>query len=580
MNNKMNKAKKRKVLKESEIEYRKELRKKIKKLGRTFLSKFIIQLTSKMSIPEFYLYILKYEHSNRTKEDIIKTLPFFQTLDTFNEYINIKEKNSPKILLNLAWLSFYQYKKKWSIIKRPNEDNNFFYLILNGNVAKLNLIFKREKISIEEYILYLFKMKYLKENHIINKCTKLNSETFNIDINNFKHYDDNNIVHDYKELKSKAKKELKAEGFVFTLDNNVIIPSIEKYISLSNFNKYERKNTQIRYNFYIGHYIQTNCLSNGNYIGDLSKNQNGEGQCYICTKNCDICYINKGETIKNELYDYVQLKILNTFKQSKYKFYILKDTPDKICLDYLVPFMIYKTYKKGDKIIMQYSEYQGIFFIISGKIKISVSQTYNELSNTLVSLQYSIFNFKEYVSQIIKTIDILNEFNLSYIINNHNKNIVDLKENETDHDIFSSNEYLNCFKGTYNIEFYNLKDGDVLGLNELYDFKTELFNFNAECISDEAKLFFISKHNFNNIMKKENNIMNNVIQLIDYKAKALIGKINLYRNFYKSQIIQKLKNKGKKATKNNKSCMDLKVNKFIMNMKIKGINTNKKNIIF
>jgi hypothetical protein len=354
-------------------------------------------------------------------------------------------------------------------------------------------------------------MKLLKENHIISKCNKLNSEIINIDINNFKHYDDNNVSYEYKELKSKAKRELKAEGFIVTPDNNYLIPSIEKYISLSNFTKYERSNTQVRYNLYIGHYIKTNYLSNGDYIGDLSKNLNGEGYSYICTKNCDICYINKTETIKNELFDYVQLKILNTFKQSKYKYYILKDTPDKLCLDYLVPFMVYKTFKKGDKIIMQYSEYQGVYFIISGKIKISVSQTYDELSNTLVSLQYSIFNFKEYVSEIIKTIDILNEFNLSYIINNHNKNIVNLKDNDTYPELFSSNEYLNYFKGIYNIDFYTLKDGDILGLNELYDFKTELFNFNAECISDEAKLFFVSKYNFYNIMKKEKTIMNNAI---------------------------------------------------------------------
>ena len=178
----MNITKKKKISKEREIEYKRELRKKIKKLGRTFLSKFIIHLTSKMTIPEFYLYILKYEHSNRTKEDIMKTLPFFQTLDTFNEYINMQEKNSSKIILNLAWLSFYKYKKQFSIIKRPNEDNNFFYLILNGSVAKLNLIFKKVKMSIEEYLLYLIKMKLLKENHIINKCNKLNSEIINIDI--------------------------------------------------------------------------------------------------------------------------------------------------------------------------------------------------------------------------------------------------------------------------------------------------------------------------------------------------------------------------------------------------------------
>ena len=570
--------KKVKLIKRKTNSEQKEFKKKIKKLGKTFLSKFIIHLTSKVTIPEFYLYILKYEHCNRTKEDINRTLPFFQTLDSFNEYINLKEKNSSKILINLAWLSFYSYKKKHSIIKRPNEDNNIFYLILNGNIAKLNLIFKKEKISMEEYLLYLLKMKLLQENHIINKCNKLNSEIIKIDINNFKNYTDNNIIYNYRELKNRAKQELKEEGFIFTGDNNFIIPSVEYYVKLNNFSKYERNNTQTRYNLYLGNYIKSNSLSNGSYIGDLSKNENGEGYSYICTKNSDICYINKTETIKNELYDYVQLKILNIFKEVKHKFYILKDTPDNFCVNYLVPFMIYKTYKKGDKIIIQNSQYEGIYFIINGKIKVSVSQTHNELSNTLISLQYSIFNFKEYVSKIIKTIDILNEFNLNYILNNHSKNIVNLKENETNNDIFSTNEYLSYFKGTYNIDFYTLKDGDILGLNELYDYKTELYNFNAECVSDDARLFFVSKRNFNNVMKKDNNIMNNVIELIDFKAKALIGKINLYRNFYKSQIIQKLKNKQKNAKKISNSCMNLKVNNYI-NTKNNKEEVNNNNIV-
>ena len=242
--------------------------------------------------------------------------------------------------------------------------------------------------------------------------------------------------------------------------------------------------------------------------------------------------------------------MLKIFNEIKHKFYILKDSKESIIINYLVPFMKYKSYKKGDKIITQHSQYEGIYFIINGKVKINVSQTYNELSNTLVSLQYPVFNFKEYVSKIIKTIDIIKEFNLKYIINNNNKNISDLKENVVENEIFSSNEYFSYFQGINDLDFYTLNEGDIVGLNELYDFKTELYNFNAECISDEAILFFIFKNDFNNVMKKDSDIRNNVIHLIDFKAKALIGKINLYRNHHKNLVIKILKNKEKK--KNNK----------------------------
>ena len=563
----------------------KDLKKKIKKLGKTFLSKFIIMLTSKLIIPEFYLQILKYERNNRTRNEINKTLPFFETLEPLNYYINLKENdknnNSSEIILDLAWNSFYKYKKKMSIIKKANEDKHMFYLILNGNLTKLHLIFEKHKLSIEEYLIYMIKMKYLQENQILNKCNKLNNDIINIDINNFEiNFIVNNTSYDFKDLKNRARKELKKEGFKFISDDNIFIPSLEKYIKLFDFNENESNDTNIRYNLYIGKYIKSNILSKGYFIGDLSKNENDEGYSYICNSNCDICYINKMEANELKLYKYIQLKMLNIFKEIKHKFYILKDTNDYICSQYLVPFMIYRTYKKGEKIIIEKSQYEGIYFIIKGKVKISVSQTYNELSNTLISLQYSIFNFKDYVSELItKPIDILNEFNLEYIINNSNKNIINLNQKYNDNDIFSSNEYINSFKEMNHIDFYELKEGDILGLNELYDYKTELYNFNAECLSDEVTMFFVSKTNFNNIIKKESSIMNNVIQLIDFKAKALIGKINLYKDFHKKQVIKVLKNKEKRKMLKINSCLDLKVNRY--SLKFSKINNNKeKNNLF
>ena len=54
-------------------------------------------------------------------------------------------------------------------------------------------------------------------------------------------------------------------------------------------------------------------------------------------------------------------------------------------------------------------------------------------------------------------------------------------------------------------------EGDIVGLNEMFDYKTEMYNFTAECDNDEVNVFFLSKKDFNNIMEKES--MNNVIQL-------------------------------------------------------------------
>ena len=546
------------------------LKKKLKELGTTFCSKLIIKLTSKIVIPDLYLQILKYEFNNRTNSDIAKTIPRFQKLDSLNEYIKFKEdknnNNNSKIIIELAWASFYKYKKKLTFIKKANENRNFFYLILNGSLSKLNLTFKKEKISIEEYLLYMIKMKLLQEKQIVYKCNKLNKAYVNLDINNFRTYFTENKNYNFKELKQRAKRELLEAGFKILPDNRVVIPNIENYIKLSLFQTDERNDTQTRFNLFIGHYIKTNTLSKGNYIGDLSPNDNNEGCSYICDKNCDICYVNKNDKFRTKLYDLMLQKYRRIFKEIKNKFYIFKDTSEDICLNNFVPLMLYKKYTKGEKILIQNSQYEGIYLVIDGEIKISISQTFNELSNTLVSLQYSIFNFKDYVSKIIKTIDIIKEFNLKYMLKFQNQNMIDMGNTKINNELISSNEYLSYFNGIKNIEFYNLGVGDIVGLNELFDYKTELYNFTAECISDEANLFFISKRNFNNIMEKENGIMNNVIQLIDLKAKTLIGKINNFRSEYRNVVINSLSNKKNKSFNSN--------NKFYFNDKIK-INDNK-----
>ena len=475
-------------------------------------------------------------------------------MEILNEYIKFKEDNNnniSKIIFELAWVAFYQYKKKLSFIKKANEEINNFYLIFNGNVTKLCLTFQKEKISSEEYLLYMIKMKLLQEKQILFKCNKLNSAYVDLDLNNFKSYFLENKNYNFKELKQRAKRELIKDGFIFQSNNKIIIPSLDKYLKLSFFQTDDRSDTQTRYHLFIGHYVEVNTISKGNIIGDLSRNEYNEGCTYICDNNSDICYINKIDSVKSKLYDLILQKYIKIFKEIKNKFYILKDTSMDICLNNIVPLMIFKKYKKGEKIIVQNSQYEGIYFIISGEVKISISQTFYELSETLVSLQYSIFNFKDYVSKIIKTIDIIKDFHLKYMQKTQNKYMEDLGHSKLNSDFFSSNEYLGYFSGYKNIEFYNLIEGDIVGLNELFDYKTELYNFTAECDSDEVNLFFLSKKDFNNIMEKESNIMNNVIQLIDLKTKSLIGKINSFRNEYRNSVISNLTYKASKTLNNN-----------------------------
>ena len=535
---------------------------KIRNLGRTFCTKLFIKLTSNISIPDLYLYILKFEFANRTKEDIEKVINKLKALFNLNEYLKYQEEeksdNYNNIIKELSKISFHLKKKKLSILKKTYSDFYNFYFILNGSISKLNLIFKKEKISYEEYLVYIFKLEFLNEKQILDKCNLLNKSVINIDIEKLNDFFEQHKEYNYDLLKSRAKKELINEGFIFyKKNNNFEISSINSYLNIGKFKLNERNdiNTSARFFIYVGQYIKIKTLIKGDIIGDLNYNENSEGNVYICETNCDLAFVNKSETKKSMMNKYIINKYQKIFRNDLTNFFIFKDLLNKSDIFFeknIYPNLIYKKYTKGEKIIVQNSQYEGIFFILDGKINISISQSFNELSNTLMSLQYSIFKFQDYASKIIKSVDILNEFYLKYIVNKKKNKIINLgKNNKINSDILVSNEYLDNFKGIKNITFYNMTSGDILGMNELFDYKTELYNFSATCISEETHLFFLSKKNFNNIVLQNLSIMNNVIQLIDLKAKTLIGQINNFRMNYSEQILNKIKIKRNKLmTKN------------------------------
>ena len=536
---------------------------KIKNLGRTFCTKLFIKLTSNIFIPDLYLYILKFEFANRTKEDIEKIINKLKTLFELNEYLLYQEKGEKSddynnLIKELSKICFHAKKKRLSILKKAYSDFYNFYFILNGSICKLNLIFKKEKISYEEYLIYIFKMEFLQEKQILDKCNLLNKSSINIDIENLNDFFEQHKEYNYVLLKSRAKKELINEGFIFSKkNNNFEISSINSYLNIGKFKINERNdiNTSTRLFIYVGQYIHIKSLIKGDIIGDLNYNENSEGNIYICETNCDLAFVNKLETKKSEMNKFIIKKYQKIFRNNLNNFYIFKDLsnkPDIFFEKNIYPNLIYKKYTRGEKIIVQNSQYEGVFFILDGKISISISQSFNELSNTLMSLQYSIFKFQDYASKIIKSVDILNEFYLKYIVNKRKNKIINLgKYNKINADILVSNEYLDNFKGTKSITFYNMTSGDILGMNELFDYKTELYNFSATCISDETHLFFLSKKNFNNIILQNLSIMNNVIQLIDLKAKTLIGQINNFRMNYSEQILNNIKIKRNKLmTKN------------------------------
>ena len=547
------------------------------KLGRTFLSKLIISLTSELYIPSFYLQILRYESFNRTKEEITKAMPWLKTGGCFEDYINLKEAdgkiNNLQILYDITSQSFYKYKKAMSFLQKPNEKKNNFYLILSGQISRLNLVFIKRKISIENYLYYLMKMKLLKEDYIIDKCTQLNKNIINIHIGNMDTFTKNGITYDLNNISIKAKEDLIKEGINFSDKDKKLISSVEQLISLSNIPITQNKFIYSGYELYIGCYCKNGELKKGDFIGDLSRNEVNENFTYICKTDCDIIVLDKNYTkiLNFKMYDYIESKLKNIFMQLKRNNYIFKDISDDYCLNNILPLLIYKTYKKGEKIFSQFSTYEGIFLIIKGRIKLSLSQSYKELSNTLSNLTYATSHFRDYASKALNNLDLVNEFHLGHIIKKKSA----IKLNIEESDFLSSNKYNEGFNGIYDIQFYILEGGESLGFNELFNNETGLYNFTAECISDEATLFYIPKNIFKSLYEKKNEILERVIQLVELRAKSLIGQITNFKNRLKRSVLYSFKMQRDHKIINNNI-----YNNSTKNLSSTNINFNSSNNLF
>ena len=186
-------------------------KKKAQFLGRTFSTKFFLKYCSNLVQPSFVCFqILSYEPENRTKEDIDMASPWLNNLKYFYNFISLKEteNNAQSLLKKLTWVINRKVFKKNTIIKRAGEKEKFINIILEGNIIKLDLIKYRLILSVEEYLIYLIKMKLIKEHEIVKKCRIFNKSLIELKDNNIKSFCIQNNINNYERLKKKAIEEI------------------------------------------------------------------------------------------------------------------------------------------------------------------------------------------------------------------------------------------------------------------------------------------------------------------------------------------------------------------------------------
>ena len=544
---------------EKRIKYFREIiregkKKKTQFLGKTFSAKFFLKFCSNLVEPSFVCFqILSFEPENRTKEDIEMASPWLINLKYFYNFISLKEtEHNTQFLLKQSTKAINRKVfQKNTIIKRAGEKDKFFNIILEGNIIKLDLITYRLVLSMEEYLIYLIKMKLLNENEIVKKCLLINKSLIEIKDNNFKSFCIENNYNNYEILKKKAIKELNEIGMNINLnmkddilnEEDIKFKSIDDYLKLFLIEinpKRQHEQNKAYFNFYLFKYQKSRILKDGFFFGDFLKEEIKENSTYITENRCNIGIINKVLHYGEDTYKTILNKKKKIFHEIKKNFFIFHDINEDFFCDNYARFMVYKKYYKGEKIFFQNSCYEGIFFVQSGEIKISIDISIDDMYNLISYLTYALNGFTDYVSG----------FNSKDFINDQkNQQNMRIKSHHTlDHK--TAKLYLDLNK--YNL--MTIKENNILGTNESYDHQTEIYNFSAECISDEVVLYFLPKEILNIILNKEKMVYSSIIQLVEFRIKNIIWKIKKYIQIFETKI-EKLKIKNKKI----KEIKDIKI---------------------
>ena len=454
-------------------------------------------------------------------------------------------------MVKFARIAFYQYYRKYTILRRPGTSNDKFYILLNGSINKYSLIFEKENVTLDQYLLYLVKLIIINEDEIIKKCHILNKDVINAGKDEFaiSNFFKINKKLNYREYLLKAEKELIKLGFNSDLFQGGFlkrVPSIKNYLKIFDFtlNKSIENGGKPKFNLWIGKYKLTSVLFKGQFFNNISGERIKEYNIYLCNTNCDIGQISREEYIEKTLNTTVQLKMKNIFKEIKNNFYFLRGMEDEKFIEEYSHLILYKKYKKGDKIFVQGGLYEGVYLIYDGEVSLTTKTNMEKLGHLLISVIYSIKSFPEHIPAFSSS-KLIEEFNKKHQLLYSEGNIpfVEIAAQKV-------------------FEISKVKKNDIIGLCESYDYKTEIFNYSAECISDEATIFFITKSDFSLMLGRETSLYNAILPIIEYKIQIIAGKL---RSFSEQTLkIFEAKNKRFKSniqTKSNSNINEFKIKK-------------------
>ena len=513
---------------------------------------FITTLRSKISeLTEVYHIIefFKTDKNKRTTQSI-KTISDYLTIKKPKSFFNKIKSINKELLYNLIKNLNLKHFDEGENIFSIDDYSNYLYILIFGKVEFKKIRFYQKKITVLEFVKYLYDLKYYQKNEkLLNLIIQKNS----------------NIYKNFEILR------------------------------LTNYNYNDLVDCNLIYNFYIHKFLDEYEISEFTCLNEISLMGNYP-ECFYtyAKKECDILYLSKSEfqlLLKIMLLKKYQ-RLLSNYQKNYIIFHTLNSFQTGKILNNVSPMrFIFE-----DKLIEQNQKDKHFFIILKGNfeiylnISISMFEKYkkyilddkNNLINYIDHNYLNVINIENIENYIEKNqenekypIQINNNVkNNKILINKITKNnLINLKLNEDKFDKKNNIVY---------IKLGTISENEIIGFENCFSAKKTFYN--VKCISNyglvqkiyisELLLFFIqNKIPMNNIINFYNNKKEILIKKVEKKIKFLDHINNRNINSIFSQAILKENDINKKIEA-------IKKNKFEKNkLKVKNIFINKNNKI-
>ena len=504
------------------------------------------------------------------------------------ELFSYIQENDPQIknqlIHELAKSVHIKEFRRGEFIQKILDKHNNFNIILFGDVLQLGIKFIEVHISFKEYILYLTKLFLLNEMYLYKDCIDKNSDKFplksfsdkkheNIDITQIcMEINLKNFV--YKDELEKLKEKInnsKWKKFTKEIKRKFTTDLIDEFLKLYNPEinsdyKYNFVSSEMKYTINLPFFVKNEIYPPIFIFGDFNKPQNEKNyKGYLSLNNrCFAVYLDKSSMHRNEkIFDiYNKQNAIDVTENLIKEHYIFKDITAEFMKNNFCKFIQKLNLTKNEILFEQDKIHKGVYFITKGLFQLRTNRAFNELIKLNFLINHSLDAYPNYVSKLKN--ELMDENQKNKIFEGY------YDYNSPSNDLMKESLFINVAKEKKEIVFFNYSKNDIIGLNEVFDYRSGVNLFTAKCISEESEIYFLSSEIFNNMLIIED-IYQKIGKMIDEKAILIVKCINKYRFIFEKKIEYKLIGKIKSDSNYN-------LRNAITKYTISNKNKNSKNI--